>query len=79
MILLGINIRNSCNNVNCRLFFIPTNACFGCSHYIQFDVSKIIEDLFQIKEKAEEQGRDVFEVIIKNNTIIKILYDIPGG
>lgn len=75
MKLLGITIRSTCGRSNCRLYFIPTNICFGCQYFIPFDISKIIEDLWPIKDKAKEAGRSVYEVIVKNSQIIKIIYD----
>jgi len=75
MKLLGITIRSTCGRSNCRLYFMPTDICFGCQYFIPFDIDKIIEDLLPIKYKAEEAGRSVYEVVVKNNQIIKILYD----
>ena len=73
---MGIDIRPKCE-IDCRLKYItkPEHTCSLCKHYEKIDIPKLIEEIFKLKAKADEEGKIIEYIYVKNDKILSIIYN----
>jgi len=76
MIIQGIKIITKCE-IDCRLKYMVSieKSCSLCKHYKKIDIPKVIEEVFKLKAEADNRGKVIEEVHIKDDRITTIIYE----
>jgi len=73
MIIIGIKIDIRCNKEYCPFSMLHgENFCTACKHFVPIDPPTLLDELYELKAKYEEQGKVIISVTVKDNNIIKI-------